>query len=93
MPYLSSKRATVVSATLAPVLLPSDVKAASLIRLPAVAAVCDAGRSTILNWVRQGRFPAPVRFGNYTAWKSSEVAAWCADPDGWVKTQASGAGV
>lgn len=73
--------------------LPPDISAASLIRLPAVATACDAGKSTILNWVRQGRFPAPLKLGNYTAWKSADVAAWCADPAGWVKAHASKAEV
>ena len=73
--------------------LPPDVSAASLIRLPAVAIACDAGKSTILNWVRQGQFPAPLKLGKYTAWKSADVVAWCADPAGWVKAHASKAEV
>lgn len=93
MSHLSSKSTAAVSANPVNVLLSMDVNAVSLIRLPAVAAICDAGKSTILNWVRQGRFPTPVKFGNYTAWKSADVAAWCADPAGWVKAHASKAEV
>ncbi len=89
MSSISGKPVAAVSVKPVNVLLSMDVSAVSLIRLPAVAAICDAGKSTILNWVRQGRFPAPVRFGNYTAWKSSDVAAWCADPAGWAKAHAS----
>ncbi|WP_414640246.1 helix-turn-helix transcriptional regulator [Bordetella sp.] len=89
----SIKSAAAASAKSVNVLLSVDVGAISLIRLPGVAAACGAGKSTILNWVRQGRFPRPVKFGNYTAWKSADVAAWCADPAGWVKAHTSKAEV
>ncbi|NRF50002.1 AlpA family phage regulatory protein [Pseudomonas stutzeri] len=88
MPSPSSKSAAAIPGRPVDLPLPADVSAASLIRLPAVATACGAGKSTILYWVRQGRFPAPLKFGRYTAWKSSDVAAWCADPAAWAKAHA-----
>ncbi|OUY09022.1 helix-turn-helix transcriptional regulator [Acinetobacter populi] len=31
---------------------------------------------TIWQWVKQGEFPAPIKLGNITVWKLSEVQAW-----------------
>lgn len=79
-------------------LLPPDVSAASLMRLPAVVAATGAAASTIWTWCRQGKFPEPVRFGGMTikrkkgpslqraiitAWRASDVLAWLADPEAW----------
>ncbi|NGP41054.1 helix-turn-helix transcriptional regulator [Acinetobacter lwoffii] len=36
--------------------------------------VCE---KTIWEWVRQGKFPQPIRMsGNVTVWRMSEVQAW-----------------
>ena len=31
---------------------------------------------TIWTWVRQGKFPQPIRMNNVTVWRMSEVHAW-----------------
>lgn len=34
-------------------------------------------RNTLWRWVREGRFPQPVRLGqNITAWRLADVEAW-----------------
>jgi len=70
--------------------LPPDVSAASFMRVPAVAMATGAAISTIWTWARQGKFPEPVRFGRITAWRSSDVTAFLADPAGWRATHSVG---
>lgn len=49
----------------------------ALLRLPQVLAQVPVGRSTLWAWVRDGRFPKPIKLGPMTtAWRASEVAAW-----------------
>lgn len=49
----------------------------SLLRLPNVLALVPVGRSTLWLWVREGRFPKPIKLGPMTtAWRASEVSAW-----------------
>lgn len=31
---------------------------------------------TIWTWVKQGKFPQPIRMNNVTVWRMSEVHAW-----------------
>ena len=52
----------------------------SLLREPVVRnAVGGIGKSTLWRWVREGRFPKPVRLGaNCVAWRSDEVEQWLA---------------
>ena len=53
--------------------LPDD----ALLRLPQVLARVPVGRSTLWLWVREGRFPKPIKLGPMTtAWRRSDVAAW-----------------
>ena len=34
-------------------------------------------RATVWRWVREGKFPKPIKLGaNCTRWKSSDVDAW-----------------
>lgn len=49
----------------------------SLLRLPHVLARVPVGRSTLWAWVREGRFPKPIKIGpQTTAWRASDVSAW-----------------
>ncbi len=49
----------------------------ALLRLPQVLARVPVGRSTLWLWVRDGRFPKPIKLGPMTtAWRASDVAAW-----------------
>ncbi|WP_269900292.1 helix-turn-helix transcriptional regulator [Paenalcaligenes faecalis] len=53
-------------------------------RLPETAKEVGIAHSTIWLWVRQGRFPAPVKLGpRVTAWRKSDVSQWLADPQAW----------
>lgn len=51
-----------------------------LLRLPAVMAAVGAGRTFVLDRVRAGTFPKPVRVGRATLWSEREV-------QGWIRTQ------
>ena len=52
----------------------------SLLRLPHVLARVPIGRSTLWGWVREGRFPKPIKLGPMTScWIASEVDAWVAE--------------
>lgn len=42
----------------------------------------DVSRATIWRWVREGKFPSPVRITKgCTRWKLSDVEAWEADQE------------
>jgi predicted DNA-binding transcriptional regulator AlpA len=41
-----------------------------------VLAVVPIKRATVWLWVRQGRFPAPTKYGAITLWKRDDVLAW-----------------
>jgi predicted DNA-binding transcriptional regulator AlpA len=43
-------------------------------------------RSTLWNWVNQGRFPRPLRIGpNVSGWRASEVFEWL-EQHGWERS-------
>ena len=42
----------------------------------------EVSRQTIWRWVREGKFPTPIKLGqNCTRWKLSDVAAWGASKE------------
>jgi prophage regulatory protein len=50
-----------------------------MLRLPSVLERVGVSRSTLWSWVREKRFPPPVRLGlRAVAWRSTEVDAWIA---------------
>jgi prophage regulatory protein len=47
------------------------------LRAPRVAKRIDVSVSTIWSWVKQGKFPTPVRLGpNTTCWEISSIEEW-----------------
>lgn len=50
-----------------------------LLRLPQVLDMTGRGRTTTLDDVRTGRFPAPIKVGGAAMWLESEVQRWIAD--------------
>ena len=61
------------------------LRASALIGSPAtstrsaVVPMVPCSRSTLKRWVREGKFPAPVKLGDrMTAWRASDVTAWLA---------------
>jgi len=51
----------------------------SILRRKAVEARCGLSRSTLYDYIRAGRFPAPVRVGSRAVgWVATEVDAWLA---------------
>jgi prophage regulatory protein len=50
-----------------------------LIRLPEVKGKIGCSRSTLLNWVKAAKFPAPVQLSaRMIAWREEEVNEWIA---------------
>lgn len=42
-----------------------------------LAARYEVARATVWRWVREGKFPAPVKIGsNCTRWRLADVEAW-----------------
>lgn len=50
----------------------------ALLREPVVReTVGGIGRTTLWRWIREGRFPKPVRLGaNCIAWRADDVNQW-----------------
>ncbi len=44
-----------------------------LARLPKVTEFLGVGKSTLWGWVKNDKFPQPVRIGRVTAWRATEV--------------------
>ena len=47
-----------------------------LIRLPAVLDLVGLGRTAVLDRVKAGTFPGPIRVGRATLWREAEVSGW-----------------
>lgn len=47
-----------------------------LLRLPAVLELTGRGRTAVLDDVKAGRFPRPIKVGSASMWLHSEVQAW-----------------
>ena len=46
-------------------------------RLSQILPFLPIAKSTIESWVKQGKFPAPVKLSStVTAWKNSDIHAW-----------------
>jgi len=46
-------------------------------RLPQLKARLSVSGSSIWSWVKQGKFPKPVKLSeNTTAWNAAEIDAW-----------------
>ncbi len=59
---------------------PTPDPAATVWRLPAVAAYTGRSRSSILRDYPEGRFPRPIKIGEHAiAWLRVEVEKWLAD--------------
>jgi prophage regulatory protein len=58
----------------------STIQGERLLRLPRVLERVGVSRSTAWLWIRQGRFPKPVKIGpNISAWRESEIEQWIAE--------------
>jgi prophage regulatory protein len=53
------------------------------LRLPEVVRRCGISKSSVWLWVREGRFPSPIRVGpRVTCWRASEI-------DNWIEAKAA----
>lgn len=62
-----------------PAAAPHNPHADQLLRLLAVLAVVQGGRTWWLDLVKARKAPQPVKIGRSTFWLASEVQAWIAD--------------
>lgn len=46
---------------------------------PARAGLLPVSEKTIWNWVKQGKFPPPLKISGRTVWRSSDVQKWMAE--------------
>ena len=44
-----------------------------LLKLKQVAEIFDVHPNTIINWVREGNFPEPVKIGSTNRWRFEEL--------------------
>jgi prophage regulatory protein len=64
--------------------------ASKVLRLPGVLAAVGLKKSTVYKWIREGRFPAPVRLGeNSVGWREADIEAWLAARES-TRTEAEG---
>ncbi len=50
-----------------------------LFRMPDVESITGHRRSTIYAWIKDGRFPAPVKVGTFSsAWRKRDIDQWYA---------------
>ena len=48
-----------------------------ILRRPDVEAITGLSRSTLYQWIAEGRFPRPVKLGTRSVgWRESEINAW-----------------
>lgn len=51
--------------------------AEKLLRRPDVEAITGLSRSTIYQWMKDGKFPQPVALGTrIVAWRESDIEGW-----------------
>lgn len=56
---------------------PASSATSGFIRMRGLTRRIPVARSTILDWVRRGSFPRPVKLStSVTAWRLSDIAAW-----------------
>lgn len=61
---------------------PDGLPAAGLVRLDQILAVVPIARSTFFLWVKQGKFPRPVKIGSRAvAWRVDDVRALMASSE------------
>lgn len=71
-------------------LLPSE----GFIRLNIVIKTCGIARSTVWAWVKQGRFPKPIKISpKVSAWNVQDIRMWLANPADWQEKESDNATV
>jgi prophage regulatory protein len=66
-----------LNGTSAPAAVFNELNLPQLCRITHLLPILPIGRSTIWLWVRQGRFPEPLKLGSgVTVWRREEVLLW-----------------
>lgn len=47
-----------------------------LCRINDILPILPIKRSTVWQWVREGKFPAPIQLGRLRVWKRDDIRAW-----------------
>lgn len=56
---------------------PNDLPIPIYLRQPQVLTAVPVSDATLWRWIKQKKFPAPVKLGpGVTAWRADEVLAW-----------------
>lgn len=50
---------------------------------PPVVGLVPVGRTTLLDWVKQGKFPRPVKIGGCVMWRYRDVMQWIEQDGRW----------
>lgn len=58
---------------------------------PARVGMLPISEKTIWTWVREGKFPSPIRLNGRTVWNLADVEAWIADQKSKVTVLKGGA--
>lgn len=69
---------------------PDSSAVGGFIRMRGLTRRIPVARSTILDWVRQGTFPRPVKLSDHvTAWSVDAVRQWESEKLGLVSAEAT----
>ena len=61
-----------------PLTLPQD----GMSRLSQLLPFIPLGKSTVWSWVRQGKFPQPIKLSdNVTVWRNNDIHDWLNNPN------------
>lgn len=54
----------------------------SFVTVKQLGETLQKSKATIYRWVKQGLFPQPIKVGNSTLWKTSDINHWIAEQGG-----------
>ncbi len=58
---------------------------------PAREGFLPVSQKTIWTWVRQGKFPVPIRLNGRTVWRMSDIEKWLGEQESKATTEKVGA--
>ena len=65
------------------VITSADGRNFGFVRAVELAGIVPVSRATIWRWIKQGKFPRPVKLTDHvTAWRLADVRAWCESQGG-----------
>lgn len=58
---------------------------------PPIPPLVSVGRTTILDWEKQGKFPRSIKVGNCRMWRYADVIKWIEQDGRWSEKDHQGA--